>query len=132
MTNSPIRVSLNMGIWSPAPGYTESIFILEAVSIAPRTVVKTLNISVEIGKRKYSVLDLSQLSLDYSDKLPKVLLAGDLCTRRQRQLQIGRTLLNQGVSDSVKVPLRAFCADTFGGEYYSNEIVISPNEMMNE
>ena len=132
LTNSAIRVSLSMGIWAPSPGYTESIFILEAVNVAPRTVVKQLHISVEINQRKYSVMDLSQLSLAYSDQLPKVLLTGDACISRQRQAEIAGALIKHGTSETCQVPLRAFCSDTLGEEYYSDAIVISPREMMSE
>ena len=121
-----------MGIWAPSPGRTERIFILEAVSIAPRMVVKQLHLSVELNQEKYSVRDMDPLSLAYSDTLPKALLSGDMCTSRQRQIQIARALLEHGISETNGVPLRAFCADTLGGEYYSDPIVVSPREMMSE
>ena len=121
-----------MGLWSPDPGYTEPIFILEAVSIAPRIVVKQLHLSAEINQQKYSILDMSQLSLAHSDKLPKVLLTGDACTSHQRKTQIARALLDHGASEDSEVSLRAFCADTLGGAYYSETIVVSAREMMRE
>ena len=131
-TASPIRVSFKMGLWAPSPGHFESIFILEAVNIAPRTVVKHLNISVELNQQKFSIYDTSQMSISHSEKLPKALERGDTCTCHQRQSQIARALTGEGVPMDSKVSLRAFCADTLGGEYYSDAIVISPREMMSE
>ncbi len=128
--NLPIRVSLSRGLWAPMPDKVEQILIVEAVNIGEqRVVVKQLSVSVERNQRKYSVLDMSQLSWAYSDDLPAVLLHGDASKRIQREAVIANALLEGGFTEDSKVSLKAFCADTIGGEYYSDPIVLTPRAM---
>ena len=78
--SSPINVSLSRGMWSPTPGEVEQILIVESVNIGDqRVVVKQLSVLVERNQRKFSIMDMSQLSWAYSTDLPAVLLHGDTC-----------------------------------------------------
>ena len=118
-------------MWSPTPGEIEHILIVESVNIGDqRVVVKQLSVLVERNQRKFSIMDMSQLSWAYSTDLPAVLLHGDTCKRIQRETVIAQALLEKGFTEDSKVSLMAFCADTTGRKYYSDPIVRTPREMI--